>query len=155
MSTLHRLLLRCLTHLPSNSRKANNRLNQARQPNQAHLNHHNHHNSNPESQRRLVSMIEVLCVGAGGFVGTICRYLIGIVFASHLYNGIFPLSTLCINLAGSFLIGLFSVCIPALTPKIRAHSYFSLPVYSVDLPRSQHSPLNRSVFLNRENLAWR
>lgn len=62
-------------------------------------------------------MIEVLCVGAGGFVGAICRYLTGIAFASHLYNGIFPLSTLCINLAGSFLIGLFSVCIPALSPQ--------------------------------------
>jgi fluoride exporter len=49
------------------------------------------------------SMIQILAVAAGGAVGSVLRYLLSrIPFLST-----FPWSTLLVNLAGSFLLGLF------------------------------------------------
>lgn len=44
-----------------------------------------------------------LAVGAGGALGAVCRYLVGLV--PLLQRGAFPLGTLLINLAGAVLIG--------------------------------------------------
>jgi CrcB protein len=49
-------------------------------------------------------MIECLFVGIGGFVGSVCRYLIGLI-PINPSNG-FPVKTLIINIAGAFAIGL-------------------------------------------------
>ena len=49
-------------------------------------------------------MIECIVVGTGGFIGAICRYLIGMI---PLKEGcVFPIKTLMINIVGSFLIGI-------------------------------------------------
>lgn len=48
-------------------------------------------------------MLEVLCVGAGGAAGAICRYAAGLCCRDWV-NG-FPAGTLLVNLAGCFLIG--------------------------------------------------
>ena len=49
-------------------------------------------------------MIECIVVGAGGFIGAVCRYLIGMI---PLKEGcVFPIKTLMINIVGSFLIGI-------------------------------------------------
>ncbi len=49
-------------------------------------------------------MIECIVVGAGGFMGAVCRYLIGMI---PLKEGcVFPIKTLMINIVGSFLIGI-------------------------------------------------
>ena len=49
-------------------------------------------------------MINCIVVGAGGFIGAVCRYLIGMI---PLKEGCtFPIKTFMINIAGSFLIGL-------------------------------------------------
>ena len=49
-------------------------------------------------------MIECFVVGVGGFIGAVCRYLIGMV---PLKEGcVFPIKTLMINIVGSFLIGI-------------------------------------------------
>ena len=49
-------------------------------------------------------MINCIVVGAGGFIGAVCRYLIGMI---PLKEGCtFPIKTLMINIAGSFLIGI-------------------------------------------------
>ena len=46
-------------------------------------------------------MVSCICVGLGGFVGAMCRYLCGLIpIASS-----FPLITLLINIVGSLLIG--------------------------------------------------
>lgn len=47
-----------------------------------------------------------LFVGLGGGAGAICRYLVGLL--PVLQRGAFPLPTLLINVAGSFLIGLIA-----------------------------------------------
>lgn len=52
-------------------------------------------------------MIECLCVGLGGFVGSILRYLIGLIKFDNANS--FPINTLIINVVGSFLIALI-VC---------------------------------------------
>lgn len=44
-----------------------------------------------------------LAVGAGGFVGSICRYLVGLIPA--LRKGAMPWQTLLVNVAGAILIG--------------------------------------------------
>ncbi|MEY8461543.1 fluoride efflux transporter CrcB [Eggerthellaceae bacterium 24-137] len=46
-------------------------------------------------------MLNVLCVGAGGFVGAVARYGLGLV---PLWPGL-PLTTLLINFVGSIVIG--------------------------------------------------
>ncbi|HIS48273.1 MAG TPA: fluoride efflux transporter CrcB [Candidatus Scybalocola faecigallinarum] len=48
-------------------------------------------------------MLECLVVGAGGFIGSVCRYLIGLI---PLKEGtIFPIKTMIINIVGAFIIG--------------------------------------------------
>lgn len=51
-------------------------------------------------------MAECLVVGLGGFIGSVCRYLIGLIPINE--RGIFPVKTFLINIAGSFLIGLIT-----------------------------------------------
>ena len=51
-------------------------------------------------------MAECLFVGIGGFIGSVCRYLIGLIPLSQS-NG-FPVKTLVINVAGAFAIGLIA-----------------------------------------------
>ncbi len=46
----------------------------------------------------------LLIVGSGGFIGTALRYLVQ-VYVEKLMNSTFPMGTLLINIAGSFLIG--------------------------------------------------
>ncbi len=48
-------------------------------------------------------MIECIAVGLGGFIGSVCRYLIGLIPVNE--NAVFPLKTFIINIFGSFLIG--------------------------------------------------
>lgn len=51
-------------------------------------------------------MAECLFVGIGGFIGSVCRYMIGLIPLSPS-NG-FPVKTLVINVAGAFAIGLIA-----------------------------------------------
>lgn len=49
-------------------------------------------------------MMDCIVVGVGGFVGAVCRYLIGMI---PLKEGCtFPIKTFLLNIAGSFLIGI-------------------------------------------------
>ena len=48
-------------------------------------------------------MIECLVVGAGGFVGAVLRYLVGLLDMNPESG--FPIKTFFINIAGAFLIG--------------------------------------------------
>lgn len=51
-------------------------------------------------------MMDCIVVGVGGFVGAVCRYLIGMI---PLKEGCtFPIKTFLINIAGSFLIGIIA-----------------------------------------------
>lgn len=51
-------------------------------------------------------MNSMLLVAAGGAVGSVFRYLVG-VWALRLFGPAFPWGTLLINITGSFAIGLF------------------------------------------------
>lgn len=46
-------------------------------------------------------MLSALSVGAGGFLGAVCRYLLGLI----PWQGDFPLITFIINFTGSVIIG--------------------------------------------------
>lgn len=64
-------------------------------------------------------MLNCLAVGAGGFVGSVCRYLIGLL-PMKPESG-FPLHTLLINLAGAFILGALTALgakNPALSPRL-------------------------------------
>lgn len=50
-------------------------------------------------------MNSVLLICAGGFLGAISRYLLGI-YITGLWKGDFPLGTFIINVLGSFFLGL-------------------------------------------------
>lgn len=51
-------------------------------------------------------MFECLIVGAGGFVGAVCRYLIGLI---PLREGtVFPFKTFIVNIIGCFIIGIIA-----------------------------------------------
>ena len=49
-------------------------------------------------------MTNCIIVGLGGFVGAVCRYLIGLLQVSAA--GGFPVKTFVINIVGSFVIGM-------------------------------------------------
>ncbi|WP_018592090.1 fluoride efflux transporter CrcB [Terrisporobacter glycolicus] len=49
-------------------------------------------------------MINILCIGIGGFIGAIFRYLISI-YASKLFLSKIPIGTLIANILGGLLIG--------------------------------------------------
>jgi CrcB protein len=51
----------------------------------------------------------ILAVALGGALGSVARYLVG-VGVGKLFGSGFPWGTLIINIAGSFLIGLFVEC---------------------------------------------
>ncbi len=51
-------------------------------------------------------MINCLLVGLGGAVGSILRYLIGLIPVKESF--VFPIKTFCINIAGCFAIGLIA-----------------------------------------------
>jgi CrcB protein len=56
-----------------------------------------------------VNLQSILAVAIGGAIGSVARYLVGI--ASGKWFGLaFPWGTLIINIAGSFLIGIFVEC---------------------------------------------
>ncbi|MDO4942488.1 MAG: fluoride efflux transporter CrcB [Lachnospiraceae bacterium] len=51
-------------------------------------------------------MLECIAVGAGGFIGAVCRYLIGLIPLNT--SSSFPVKTFVINIVGSFLIGMIA-----------------------------------------------
>jgi len=51
-------------------------------------------------------MLNCIIVGTGGFIGTVLRYLIGLIPIKE--GGGFPIKTLAINLIGAFSIGLIA-----------------------------------------------
>jgi len=51
-----------------------------------------------------IKLINIFLVGAGGFIGSILRYLIGGMVQQ--YSKAFPLGTLAVNLIGCFVIGM-------------------------------------------------
>lgn len=51
--------------------------------------------------------MNILAVGAGGFVGAVLRYLIGEISISE--NTVFPIKTFAINVIGCLAIGLITV----------------------------------------------
>ncbi len=53
-------------------------------------------------------MRNLLFVGAGGFLGSICRYLLGGAVHQLLHNSTFPYGTVVVNMFGCFLVGFFS-----------------------------------------------
>lgn len=62
------------------------------------------------------SMMNALAVGCGGFIGAVSRYLLSI-FINRYNISSFPISTLIINVIGSFLIGLLAQLLSALCPE--------------------------------------
>jgi CrcB protein len=61
------------------------------------------------------NMLNALAVGCGGFIGATSRYLLSI-FIARYNNSAFPISTLIINVLGSFLIGLLTELLKNLFP---------------------------------------
>lgn len=51
-------------------------------------------------------LLNCIIVGIGGFIGTVCRYLVGLLPLKP-QNG-FPIKTLAINVVGAFLLGLIT-----------------------------------------------
>ena len=52
-------------------------------------------------------MLNIIAVGLGGFVGAVCRYLIGLVPLKEVT--VFPIKTFIINIVGCIVIGLITV----------------------------------------------
>ena len=48
----------------------------------------------------------MLIAGAGGFIGTCLRYLVG-KLAHYIFSSPFPWGTFAVNIIGSFVIGIF------------------------------------------------
>ena len=66
-------------------------------------------------------LINLLCVGLGGFCGAILRALTGIGISKITFLSGFPYATLTVNIIGSFIIGIF-LTLPSLnsTPNLKS-----------------------------------
>lgn len=49
-------------------------------------------------------MLDCLAVGFGGFLGAVCRYLVGLIPINEKFA--FPARTFAVNVVGSFVIGM-------------------------------------------------
>lgn len=52
-------------------------------------------------------LLNLMCVGMGGFIGAILRVLSGTVISKLTLSLTFPVATLFVNFTGSFIIGIF------------------------------------------------
>ena len=52
-------------------------------------------------------MLNILSVGLGGFIGAVCRYLIGLIPINEITT--FPIKTFAINVIGCIVIGVVTV----------------------------------------------
>ena len=52
-------------------------------------------------------MLNILAVGAGGFLGSVCRYLISLITVNE--TTLFPLKTFGTNIVGCIVIGIIAV----------------------------------------------
>ena len=52
-----------------------------------------------------MNVMNILLVGAGGFLGSIARY-VTVLSVDRKVNAVFPYGTLAVNLLGSFILGL-------------------------------------------------
>lgn len=57
-----------------------------------------------------ISLTHILLVAAGGAIGSVLRYLVGVV-ALQRFGPAFPWGTLFVNITGSFLISVFAEAI--------------------------------------------
>jgi CrcB protein len=64
--------------------------------------------------------VNLLCVGAGGFIGAVLRASAGIAVSRIPAFAGFPYGTLFVNLAGCFLIGLFLNLPQLASPSLRS-----------------------------------
>src|SRR6185312_10780061 len=58
-----------------------------------------------ERMRLTLNMKPLLLIGAGGAIGSICRYLMTICVSKHMTIA-FPMGTFLVNISGCFVIGL-------------------------------------------------
>ncbi len=54
-------------------------------------------------------MLNAIVVGLGGFVGAVCRYLIGLIQVNEVTT--FPIKTFFINVIGCIVIGIITVAV--------------------------------------------
>lgn len=70
-------------------------------------------------------MLNCIIVGIGGFIGSVCRYLVGLI-PIKAGSG-FPIKTLAINIVGAFLLGLITA-LAAKSKSINPHIILMLRV---------------------------
>lgn len=56
-------------------------------------------------------MTKALLIGAGGFVGSVLRYMVGGLVQAAFGGAAFPVGTLAVNVSGCFVIGVASAAI--------------------------------------------
>ena len=65
---------------------------------------------------------QILFVGAGGFIGSVCRFGLGGLVYRIMPVPVLPYGTLAVNVVGCFLIGLFSAIVDmraGISPELR------------------------------------
>ncbi len=70
-------------------------------------------------------MLNILSVGLGGFIGAVCRYLIGLIPIKETIN--FPIKTFAINVIGCVVIGIVTV-VAAKNTSLNSHMLLFLKV---------------------------
>lgn len=68
-----------------------------------------------KSYKVTFNLTTLLAVGAGGFVGAVARFYVGMQVVKYFPHQI-PLATLSVNLVGSFFVGLLVALFLAFTP---------------------------------------
>ena len=73
------------------------------------------------NRRRVYSMKQILLVGLGGAIGSVARYLMGVVVI-RMTGIALPFNTLFVNVVGSFVMGLVIAMLVKLDPLLSNNS---------------------------------
>jgi fluoride exporter len=57
-------------------------------------------------KRKIMTPLQLLLIGCGGFIGALARYLVGVAVQSRFPLSTFPWGTFVINITGSLILGL-------------------------------------------------
>ena len=98
-------------------------------------------------------MYAIVLVGIGGAIGSIARYLSG-VLVGRLWTSSFPLATMLVNISGSLIMGLFIGFLARTTPAWQsdARLFFAVGVLGGFTTLSSFS-LDTVVLIERGELA--
>ena len=99
-------------------------------------------------------MLNILAVGAGGFLGAVCRYLISLMDINE--SAVFPVKTFAVNIVGCVVIGIIAVSVSRnVSWSQPALLFMKVGLCAGNVGADKKRPLHDSLYLcDAERVDW-